>query len=112
MMRRALDAGDVAADANRAAMSPLSHSLARRPMGVLEWVVESRFGDRHETWYVLVPDRTLADHCRAMGVDVTPGCRVVVDALSLRPVGVLERAGGASPPAACGYNPYWDLAPC
>jgi hypothetical protein len=87
------------------------HSLASMVMGTLEWVVESRRGDRLETWYVMVPDRALADQYQALGVQLTPGCRVVVDAGSLRPVGVLPAACAETPPAACGYNPYRDVNP-
>ena len=41
------------------------------------------------------------------------GCRIVVDAHSLRPVGVLEAISRPPPPtpSAMGHNPYFDLAP-
>jgi hypothetical protein len=81
-------------------------------MGTLEWVVESRHGDHQETWYVVAPDPALSQRYREAGVSLVPGCRVVVDGVSLRPVGVLDRTAGESPPAACGYNPYFDLKPC
>ncbi len=48
---------------------------------------------------------------RTKGVPLPHGCRVVVEAHSLRPVGVL---GGATPPptpSAMGHNPYFDLSP-
>ena len=87
-------------------------SRACAVMGTLEWVVESRQGDEQQTWYVVSPDPALAQRYREAGVRLAPGCRVVVDAVSLRPLGLLGRDTGESPPAACGYNPYFDVKPC
>ena len=80
------------------------------PMGRLEYVVESRHEGRLETWYVVRPHRGYVPRGPALGVPITPGCRLVVEAESLRPVGVLE---GAMPdtPLPAGYNPYFDLPP-
>ena len=56
-------------------------------LGRLEFVVENRRSDAHET--------------------VTPGTRVVLEAQSLRPIGVLER-GEPTPNRPAGFNPYFD----
>jgi hypothetical protein len=78
------------------------------PMGRLEYVVESLQDEQTETWFVVRPHATLAPCCEALGLQLSPGCRVVVDACSLRPVGVLA---SDCPPASmpAGYNPYFDL---
>lgn len=78
------------------------------PMVKLEYVVESRHGNDLDVWYVTTADQAVAEHFAALGVPVTSGCRVVLDARSMQPVGVLE----AEPPPAplpAGYNPYFDL---
>lgn len=85
--------------------------LACSPMGSLEYVVESQHDGRVETWFVLRPHPHLASNYEDKGVPLPHGCRVVVEAHSLRPVGVL---GGATPPptpSAMGHNPYFDLSP-
>lgn len=76
--------------------------------GNVEYVVESRATEQRVTWLVVRPSPAYAPRCRQSGMLLTPGCRVVVDAVSLRPVGVLD---GRLPPAplAAGYNPYFDL---
>ena len=79
-------------------------------MGRLEYVVESRHRGDVERWYIVRPHRDLAPLYQAMGVEITPDCRVVVEAESLRPVGVLAEALPAAPSPA-GYNPYFDLPP-
>ena len=80
----------------------------READGRIEYVVESRAGERRDTWLVVRPNPAFAPRVKEMGMSLTPGCRVVVDAVSLRPVGVLD---GRLPPAplAAGYNPYFDL---
>lgn len=80
-------------------------------MGHLEYVVESRLGGRVERWFVLRPNEKLASNYRETGVSLPRGCRVVVDAHSLRPVGVLPSDVQAPTPAAAGFNPYFDLPP-
>jgi hypothetical protein len=80
------------------------------PMGRLEYVVESRIRDDVETWFVVRPHEDLAQHYAALGVVLSADCRVVVEAESLRPVGVLACALAAAPSSA-GYNPYFDLPP-
>ena len=79
-------------------------------MGKLEYVVESRHDGETERWYVVRPGREMAPRYQAMGFALTPGCRVVVEAQSLRPVGVLEAELPEVPPPF-GYNPYFDLPP-
>ena len=78
------------------------------PMGRLEYVVESRVRGEVETWFVLRPHGELAPRYKALGVTLSPDCRVVVEARSLRPVGILESACPATPLSA-GFNPYFDL---
>ena len=77
------------------------------PMGRLEYVVESRCRDRLQRWFVVRPHVDLADRYEALGISLSPGCRVVIEAESMRPVGVLAKDVPEPPPAA-GYNPYYD----
>lgn len=79
-------------------------------MGLIEYVVESRHGDERETWYVVRPDSGQARRYRALGLQVTSGSRVVIEAESMRPVGILEDELPQAPSPA-GYNPYFDLPP-
>jgi hypothetical protein len=92
-------------------MKPLeeAHTLCE-PMGRLEYVVESRHDGLMETWYVVRPHPGQSLCHRASGLRITPGCRLVVEAQSLRPVGVLESESPEAPLPA-GYNPYFDLPP-
>ena len=86
--------------------------LACWPIGDLEFVVESRNGGRVEKWFVLRPHRdSLAKNDRAHGIALPRGSRIVVEALTLEPVGVLP--SDVPPPAhpATGYNPYFDVPP-
>jgi hypothetical protein len=81
------------------------------PMGALEYVVECRQAGRIEKWFVVRPHGDVAASMRRKGVSLPSGGRIVVDAHSLRTVGVL---GGDVPPptpAAHGHNPYFDLLP-
>lgn len=73
----------------------------------VEYVVESTRGDAHETWLVMRADAGIATRYGGMGLTVAPGARVVVEAASLRPIGVIERTLPPSHPA--GFNPYFDL---
>jgi hypothetical protein len=70
-------------------------------LGSIEFVVESGRSDARETDSSAVP-------CYAqMGLAVEAGARVVVEAESLTPIGVLDR--GAPPPNfPAGFNPYFD----
>ncbi|MEO8674562.1 MAG: hypothetical protein ABI569_03235 [Casimicrobiaceae bacterium] len=81
------------------------------PMGQLEYVVESRCGGRMDRWFVVRPHHEAAPSYRAIGMALTPGCRVIVEARSLRPIGVLEGELPEPVPSPLGYNPYFDLPP-
>jgi hypothetical protein len=85
--------------------------LACWPMGDLEFVVESLRRGRVQRWFVLRPHRELATQYRSRGVTLPRGCRIVVEARTLEPVGVLESdvPPPAGPPA--GFNPYFDVPP-
>jgi len=85
--------------------------LACSPMGNLEYVVECRQHDHIEKWFVLRPHPQLASSYQEKGVPLPHGCRIVVEAHSLRPVGVLEAILPPPTPSAMGHNPYFDLAP-
>jgi hypothetical protein len=60
-------------------------------MGDLEYVIESRHDGNVETWFVVRPHHDLADQYAALGVVLSPHCRVVVEAESLRPVGYFPK---------------------
>lgn len=90
--------------------TPVDREAACAPMGKLEYVVESRHHGTVETWLVLRPHGEVASQFKSLGVQLTPGCRVVVEANSLRPVGVLAADLPPAPPPA-GYNPYFDPRP-
>jgi hypothetical protein len=79
-------------------------------MGRLEYVVESARDDTVQTWFVVRPDRELFPRFRRMGMQMRLGCRIVVEAVSLRPLGVLP-PDCAPPPSPNGFNPYFDLPP-
>lgn len=79
-------------------------------MGRLEYVVESARDDAVQTWFVVRLERELFPRYRRMGIDTRPGCRLVVDAASLRPVGVLPPEMSPTP-SPNGFNPYFDLPP-
>ena len=85
--------------------------LACSPMGNLEFVVECRHDDRVETWLVLRPHPGVASSYQPKGKPLPQGCRLVVDAHSLRPLGVLAGSVPPPTPSAMGHNPYFDLAP-
>ena len=76
-------------------------------LGRLEYVVESRRSGTRETWLVMRADPGAVPRYAQMGLAVTPGARVVVEAASLRPIGILER-GAAPPNRPAGFNPYFD----
>ena len=74
----------------------------------MEYVVETRRRDALSTWLVLRPDKACAPAYAALGLRVKPGARVVVEAESMKPVGVLE-SDLPEPTSPAGYNPYFDL---
>jgi hypothetical protein len=89
---------------------------ACKPMGELEYVVQSADANgRVRALYVIVPDLALKMHYERMGLAVEHGCRVLIEAASLRPIAVLRvsACGGGAVPAKCaaaaGYNPYFDM---
>ena len=88
---------------------------ACKPMGELEYVIRSADSTgRVRALYVVVPDLSMKMHYERLGFAVDAGCRVLVDASSLRPVAVLRiSACGGAMPAKCaataGYNPYFDI---
>jgi hypothetical protein len=80
------------------------------PMGNLEYVIESWHHGSVETWFVVRPHQDLAQHYARLGVVLSPNCRVVVEAESLRPVGLLPEDIPVAPSPA-GFNPYFDVPP-
>ena len=76
-------------------------------LGRLEYVVESRRRGARETWLVLRADPGSVPRYARMGLDVKAGARVVIDAGTLRPIGVLEREIPV-PNRPAGFNPYFD----
>jgi hypothetical protein len=96
---------------------PLDKARARQacaPMGTLHSIVVTvNAHKRRRTWYVVDPDLAVAAQYAAAGLDLTPGCKVLVDAEVMRPVALLDfdpavSAQGADPMPQ-GFNPYFDL---
>lgn len=96
---------------------PLDKARARQacaPMGALHSIVitvDKR--KRRRTWYIVDPDPAVAPQYSAAGLDLTPGCKVLVDAEAMRPVALVDfdplvSAQDASP-MPHGFNPYFDL---
>ena len=96
---------------------PLDKARARQacaPMGTLHSIVVTvNAHKRRRTWYVVDPDTAVARPYAAAGLDLTPGCKVLVDAELMRPVALLafDPAVSAqdSDPMPHGFNPYFDL---
>jgi len=83
-------------------------------MGTLHSIVVTvNAHKRRRTWYVVDPDPSLAVHYAAAGLDLTPGCKVLVDAEVMRPVALLDFDPAVSAqdvdPLPHGFNPYFDL---
>jgi len=76
-------------------------------LGRVEYVVESRRQGARETWLVMRADRGAVPGYAQLGLHVSPGTRVVVEADTLRPVGILDREIPA-PNRPAGFNPYFD----
>ncbi len=96
---------------------PLDKARARdacAPMGTLQSIVVTVDAHkRRRTWYVVDPDRAMSPQYAALGLDLTPGCKVLVDAEAMRPVALVDfdaavSARGADP-LPHGFNPYFDL---
>jgi hypothetical protein len=68
---------------------------------------------RRRTWYVVDPDPAMRPQYAAAGLDLTPGCKVLVDAEAMRPVALLDFDPAVSAedcsPMPHGFNPYFDL---
>ncbi|MEO8537869.1 MAG: hypothetical protein ABI533_10090 [Betaproteobacteria bacterium] len=96
---------------------PVDKARARQacaPMGALHSVVTTVGANRRRrTWYVVDPDTAMAGEYAAAGLELTPGCKILVDAEVMRPVAILDfdpagsSAGDESLPH--GFNPYFDL---
>ena len=82
---------------------------AQDALGRVEYVVESRHNGGHSKWLVMRADTACVPAYAALGLSITPGSRVVIEAESKRPVGVLESPPPQQPNYPAGYNPYWDL---
>jgi hypothetical protein len=76
-------------------------------LGRVEYVVESRRNGARETWLVMRADKGAVRRYAQLGLEVTPGARIVVEAETLKPIGILER--DIPPPnRPAGFNPYFD----
>jgi hypothetical protein len=96
---------------------PLDKARARQacaPMGTLHSIVvtvDAR--KRRRTWYIIDPDAAVSAQYSAAGLDLTPGCKVLVDAEVMRPIALLDFDPAVSAqdcePMPHGFNPYFDL---
>ena len=97
---------------------PLDKARARQacsPMGsLLSIVVTLDAHKRRRTWYVVDPDPAVAAQYAALGLDLVPGCKVLVDAEVMRPIAILDfdpAVTAGDGPSPHGFNPYFDLPP-
>ncbi len=96
---------------------PLDKARARQacaPMGALHSIVVTvNPRKRRRTWYIVDPDLAVAAQYAAAGLELTPGCKVLVDAEAMRPVALLDFDPAVSAqdglPMPHGFNPYFDL---
>ena len=96
---------------------PLDKARARQacaPMGTLHSIVVTvDVRKRRRTWYVIDPDPAVSAQYSAAGLELTPGCKVLVDAEVMRPVALLDFDPAVSArdcePMSQGFNPYFDL---
>ena len=96
---------------------PLDKARARQacaPMGALHSIVVTvDVRKRRRTWYIVDPDPAVAAQYSAVGLDLTPGCKVLVDAEAMRPVALVDFDPAVSAldasPMPHGFNPYFDL---
>ena len=96
---------------------PLDKARARQacaPMGALHSIVvtvDTR--KRRRTFYIIDPDPAMATQYAAAGLDLIPGCKVLVDAEVMRPVALIDFDPAVSAedcaPMPQGFNPYFDL---
>jgi hypothetical protein len=80
------------------------------PMGHLEYIVESQRDGRAEKWFVLRPHPGLSANYDAKEVPLSQNCRLIVEANSLRPVGVFAR-GELAPAQSAQLTPIRER-PC
>jgi hypothetical protein len=96
---------------------PLDKARARQacaPMGTLHSIVITvDVRKRRRTWYIIEPDPAVGAQYSAAGLDLTPGCKVLVDAEVMRPVALVDFDPAVSAedcsPMPHGFNPYFDL---
>jgi len=96
---------------------PLDKARARQacaPMGALHSIVVTvDVRKRRRTWYIVDPDPAVSAQYSAAGLDLTPGCKVLVDAEAMRPVALVDFDPAVSAldasPMPHGFNPYFDL---
>ena len=96
---------------------PLDKARARQacaPMGTLHSIVVTvDVRRRRRTWYIIDPDPAVGAQYAAVGLDLTPGCKVLVDAEVMRPVALVDFDPAVSAedcsPMPHGFNPYFDL---
>lgn len=96
---------------------PLDKARARQaclPMGTLHSIVVTVDVRKHRrTWYIIDPDPAVSAQYSAAGLDLTPGCKVLVDAEAMRPVALVDFDPAVSAqdcaPMPHGFNPYFDL---
>lgn len=97
---------------------PLDKARARQacaPMGaLLSIVVTVDAHKRRRTWYIVDPDPAVGAQYAALGLDLVPGCKVLVDADVMRPIAILDfdpAVSAGTDPSPHGFNPYFDLPP-
>jgi len=97
---------------------PLDKARARQacaPMGsLLSIVVTLDAHKRRRTWYILDPDPAVGAQYAALGLELVPGCKVLVDAEVMRPIAILDfdpAVSAGTDPSPHGFNPYFDLPP-
>jgi hypothetical protein len=97
---------------------PLDKARARQacaPMGaLLSIVVTVDAHKRRRTWYILDPDPAVGAQYAALGLELVPGCKVLVDADVMRPIAILDfdpAVSAGTDPSPHGFNPYFDLPP-
>lgn len=96
---------------------PLDKARARQacaPMGALHSIVVTVDAHkRRRTWYVIDPDPAVGAQYAALGLDLIPGCKVLVDAEVMRPTAILDFDPVSSEEgrSSAGFNPYFDLPP-
>ena len=86
-------------------------------LGKLESIVVSQSANAlPRTFYLVVPDREMKPQYERQGLRLTPECRVLVDAQTLRALAVLTStdvgAARTPPPqenSPIGFNPYFDV---